>query len=67
MKSTIETTKELTSLAEYRELRQTFQLDCPEFFNFGTDVVDRWAAAATGSSCDAVGQRRRARSCDHVR
>lgn len=33
----------ITSLEEYRELRDTFRLEAPEHFNFGYDVVDRWA------------------------
>jgi acyl-coenzyme A synthetase/AMP-(fatty) acid ligase len=33
----------LRSLAEYRRLCETFRLDCPEYFNFGFDVMDRWA------------------------
>lgn len=36
----------LHTLAEYHQLRQTFRLKQPKFFNFGTDVVDRWAAEA---------------------
>jgi acyl-coenzyme A synthetase/AMP-(fatty) acid ligase len=30
--------------ADYDHLRQTFQWDCRENFNFGLDVVDRWAS-----------------------
>src|ERR1051325_6223192 len=30
---------------DYDRLRQTFRWDCPEFFNFGNDVVDERAAA----------------------
>ena len=33
----------LKTLAEYRELRESFRLAAPERFNFGDDVVDRWA------------------------
>ena len=33
----------LRTLDEYRELRATYRLVQPETFNFGTDVVDRWA------------------------
>ncbi len=43
MKSLIESESKLESLDEYHKLRETFRLDCPEYFNFGTDVVDRWA------------------------
>jgi len=33
-----------TTLAEYRHLRHDYRLPCPERFNFGDDVIDRWAA-----------------------
>jgi acetyl-CoA synthetase/medium-chain acyl-CoA synthetase len=33
----------LKSLAEYQRAREGFRLDCPEHFNFGHDVIDRWA------------------------
>ena len=33
----------LKSLEDYRELRKTFHIDIPKFFNFGSDVIDRWA------------------------
>ena len=33
----------LQTLAEYREARDSYRLDAPSEFNFGTDVVDRWA------------------------
>lgn len=29
--------------ADYDRLRQMFRWERPEFFNFGTDVIDRWA------------------------
>jgi acyl-coenzyme A synthetase/AMP-(fatty) acid ligase len=34
----------LQTLAEYRRVRDTYRLHCPEHFNFGHDVVDRWAS-----------------------
>lgn len=33
----------LKTLEEYLELRKSFRIDIPKFFNFGTDVIDRWA------------------------
>jgi acyl-coenzyme A synthetase/AMP-(fatty) acid ligase len=33
----------IQSRADYERLRRTFQWECPEHFNFGFDVVDRWA------------------------
>jgi len=33
----------IQSRADYERLRRTFRWDCPEHFNFGFDVVDRWA------------------------
>jgi acetyl-CoA synthetase/medium-chain acyl-CoA synthetase len=33
----------IQSRADYDRLRRTFQWDSPEQFNFGFDVVDRWA------------------------
>lgn len=32
-----------TNLPEYHEARDQHRLECPDSFNFGTDVVDRWA------------------------
>ncbi|HSH74310.1 MAG TPA: AMP-binding protein, partial [Longimicrobiales bacterium] len=32
------------SLEDYRRLRRSYRLAAPELFNFGHDVVDRWAA-----------------------
>lgn len=32
------------TLADYETLRQSYRLVAPEYFNFGFDVVDRWAA-----------------------
>ena len=32
------------TLADYRRLRDGYRLRVPESFNFGTDVIDRWAA-----------------------
>src|SRR6476659_8104993 len=34
----------IASRADYDRLRQTFQWDRREYFNFGDDVVDAWAA-----------------------
>ena len=31
------------ALSEYRRRHAAFGLDCQEYFNFGTDVIDRWA------------------------
>ena len=36
----------IQSRANYDRLRQTFRWECPEYFNFGFDVVDHWAEAA---------------------
>ncbi len=36
----------IQSRADYDRLRQSFRWDCPEHFNFGFDVVDRWAETA---------------------
>ncbi len=33
----------LSSLEEYQSLREDFRLERPDMFNFGFDVVDRWA------------------------
>lgn len=32
-----------SSLDEYHRLRESFRLEVPEFYNFGCDVVDKWA------------------------
>ena len=45
MNCIIDQQRVLTSLEDYRQLCETFQLECPEYFNFGSDVVDRWAEA----------------------
>ena len=33
----------IASRGDYDRLRQSFRWHCPEYFNFGCDVVDRWA------------------------
>jgi len=43
MNSATNTQSRLTSLDDYRRLCKTFRLECPEYFNFGFDVVDEWA------------------------
>ncbi len=43
MNSATNTQSRLTSLDDYRRLCETFRLECPEYFNFGFDVVDEWA------------------------
>jgi acyl-coenzyme A synthetase/AMP-(fatty) acid ligase len=42
-------TKELpqANMTDYEKARREFELEVPEFFNFGFDVVDRWAADRT--------------------
>ncbi len=40
----------IANLEDYRRLRTSFQLQCPEYFNFGFDVVDRWAADRPGAT-----------------
>ncbi len=45
MNATIETPLKPVSLADYHRLCDTFRLECPEYFNFGFDVVDGWARA----------------------
>lgn len=34
----------LADLAAYRNARESYRLDVPEYFNFGDDVIDRWAS-----------------------
>lgn len=43
MSSVVQPAPALSSLEEYRKLRENFRLECPATFNFGFDVVDRWA------------------------
>ena len=31
---------------EYERMLRTFKLEVPEFFNYGFDIVDRWAEEA---------------------
>ena len=31
------------NMVDYEETRREFRLDVPQYFNFGSDVVDRWA------------------------
>ena len=38
-------TERIESLADYQRLKQSFQWECPEHFNFGFDVLDVWAQA----------------------
>ena len=35
------------NMSDYDEARRDFKLDVPEYFNFGFDVVDRWAEDRT--------------------
>ena len=44
--TSFDTDERIQSRADYDRLRQTFRWDCPEHFNFGFDVVDRWAETA---------------------
>ncbi len=44
MEAVIHSRTPLKSLDEYRQIRKTFRLDPPEYYNFGFDIVDRWAA-----------------------
>lgn len=37
----------MANMSNYEQERATFRLDVPEFFNFGTDVVDHWAEDPT--------------------
>lgn len=39
-------TERIRSRADYDRARANFRWQCPEFFNFGFDVVDAWAAAS---------------------
>jgi acetyl-CoA synthetase/medium-chain acyl-CoA synthetase len=34
----------MKTLEDYRRVRKDFHLERPQFFNFGDDVIDRWAA-----------------------
>jgi acyl-coenzyme A synthetase/AMP-(fatty) acid ligase len=34
----------LADLPAYRSARESYRLDVPEYFNFGDDVIDRWAS-----------------------
>jgi len=40
----LDTETPIISLADYHRMRESFRLECPDFFNFGYDVVDRWAS-----------------------
>ena len=33
----------IASLDDYKRMRDTFRWDRPDEFNFGSDVIDRWA------------------------
>ena len=48
------------NMVDYEEARRSFKLDVPEYFNFGFDVVDRWADDHTKLaliSVDPMGER----------
>ena len=34
---------EIADMKDYSETYNAFELEVPEYFNFGFDVVDRWA------------------------
>jgi len=47
---------------DYDSIHRSFEWDVPEFFNFGTDVVDRWAEEPDHLAliwCDATGAEER--------
>ena len=47
------------NMVNYEETFRDFQLEVPEFYNFGFDVVDRWAEDRTKLalvSVDPTGQ-----------
>ena len=33
----------IPNMVDYEDARKNFSLDVPEYFNFGFDVLDRWA------------------------
>ena len=40
-------TEQLPNMQDYEETYRDFRMDVPEYFNFGLDVVDRWAEDRT--------------------
>lgn len=34
-------------MTDYEETKETFKLQVPEYYNFGFDVVDKWAEDKT--------------------
>ena len=35
------------NMTDYEETKETFKLQVPEYYNFGFDVVDKWAEDKT--------------------
>jgi len=42
------------NMVNYEETRRSFRLEVPDYFNFGSDVVDKWAEARTKVALIAV-------------
>jgi acyl-coenzyme A synthetase/AMP-(fatty) acid ligase len=53
-----ETKKTLPSpnMTDYRRTKKEFQLEVPEYFNFGFDVIDRWAEDRTKLALAIAGE-----------
>ncbi|MCK4350961.1 MAG: AMP-binding protein, partial [Candidatus Krumholzibacteria bacterium] len=43
-------------MTDYEKTRKEFELDVPEYFNFGFDVVDRWAEDRTKLALEIAGE-----------
>ena len=44
------------NMTDYEKTRKEFELDVPEYFNFGFDVVDRWAEDRTKLALEIAGE-----------
>jgi hypothetical protein len=44
------------NMTDYEKARGEFELEVPEYFNFGFDVVDRWAEDRTKLALAVAGE-----------
>ncbi len=44
------------NMTDYEKARKEFKIDVPEYFNFGFDVVDRWAEDRTKLALEIAGE-----------
>ena len=44
------------NMENYEQVKATFSIEVPEYFNFGFDVVDAWAKKDRNRACHDLGK-----------